>query len=61
VLIADKPADWRALAATYDIVGRADAASAALAAIDNDCDVLTRQSGLYAGLEAGGLVIPIEE
>jgi hypothetical protein len=38
-----------------------DAASAALAAIDNGCDVLTRQPGLYAGLDAGGLVIPIEE
>jgi hypothetical protein len=61
VLRADHPADWRALAATYDIVGRIDAASAVLAAIDHNCGVLTRQTGLYAGLDGGGLVIPIEE
>ena len=35
-IVADNPADWRALAATYDIVGRLDAASAALAAVDLD-------------------------
>lgn len=33
--------DWRAVAATAEIVGRLDAASAALAALDRDCDVLT--------------------
>jgi hypothetical protein len=60
VLISDEPADWQVLAATYDIVGRVDAASAALAAIDNECDVLTRHPGLYAGLNAGGLVIEVE-
>ncbi|BCB76022.1 hypothetical protein GCM10022251_56020 [Phytohabitans flavus] len=60
-LLADQPADWLALAATYDIVGRIDAASAVLAAIDHNCGVLTRQTGLYAGLDEGGLVIPIGE
>jgi hypothetical protein len=57
-LLADDPTNWRALAATYDIVGRVDAASAALTAIDWDIDVLTSQPGLYGGLAGGGPVIP---
>jgi hypothetical protein len=32
---SDDPMLWRILATTYDIVGRADAAAAALAAIDS--------------------------
>jgi hypothetical protein len=40
-------------------VGRLDAASAALAAIDLDVDVLTTQPGLYGGLAGGGPVIGI--
>jgi hypothetical protein len=40
-------------AATYEIVGRLDAASAALVAIVQDIDVLTAQPGLYAGLSGG--------
>ncbi|MGC9670942.1 hypothetical protein ACNTMW_30895 [Planosporangium sp. 12N6] len=58
-LLAPDPEDWQALAATYDIVGRLDAAAAVLAAIDHDCDVLTAQPGLYGGLAGGGPVIPI--
>lgn len=50
---------WRALAATCDSVGRLDAASAVLNAIDLDCLVLTAQPGLYAGLADGGPIIPI--
>jgi hypothetical protein len=62
VVIADAPADWQVLAATNNIVGRVDAASAALTALDNNgCAVLTRYPGLYAGMEAGGLTITIEE
>jgi hypothetical protein len=60
VLSAD-PADWRALAAFYDIVGRVDAATAALAALDCGCKVLTRHAGLYAGLAHGGPVVAIDE
>jgi hypothetical protein len=41
------------------IVGRLDAASAALAAIDRDVDVLTASPGLYGGLAGGGPVIAI--
>jgi hypothetical protein len=59
VVLGDEAADWRALAATYDIVGRLDAAAAALAAIDLGCAVLTAQPGLYGGLAEGGPIIPI--
>lgn len=49
---------WQALSATYDIVGRLDAATAVLAALDIGVDVLTGQPGLYAGIAGGGPVIP---
>ena len=57
-LLAPDPGDWQALAAVYDSVGRLDAASAVLAAIDLGCQVLSNRPGLYAGLEGGGPVIP---
>ncbi len=44
-----------------EIVGRAEAASAALTALDNGCAVFTRHPGLYAGMEADGLTLAIEE
>jgi hypothetical protein len=53
------PDSWRALAAAYDTVGRLDAASAVLAAIDGDRPILTAQPALYAGLEGGGPIIAI--
>jgi hypothetical protein len=56
-VLAPRPGDWQALAAVYDSVGRLDAASAVLAAIDLDCQVLTNRPRLYAGLEGGGPVI----
>jgi hypothetical protein len=59
VILPPEPDSWRALAVTYDTVGRLDAASAVLAAIDLDCDVLTGQPALYAGLAGGGPIIPI--
>jgi uncharacterized protein with PIN domain len=59
LIITPEPDEWRALAAAYDTVGRLDAASAVLAAIDLGCDVLTGQPGLYAGLAGGGPIIPI--
>jgi len=58
-VITPRPDDWRALAATYETVGRLDAASAVLAAIDVDCLVLTGQPRLYAGLAGGGPIIAI--
>lgn len=67
-LLVDHPAtsvlvparvDWQGLAATLEVTGRLDAASAVLAAIDADCDVLTAQPGLYGGLAGGGPVIVI--
>ncbi|SCL30650.1 hypothetical protein [Micromonospora inyonensis] len=59
LVITPDPEGWRALAVTYETVGRLDAASAVLAAIDLGCDVLTGQPGLYAGLAGGGPIIPI--
>jgi len=53
---------WKALAtSTHEVVGRADAASAGLAAVRHDCEVLTAVPALYAGLDEGGPVISIEE
>jgi hypothetical protein len=43
----DEPGLWQALAATCEIVGRADAAAAALAAIDLNVEVLTRTPLIY--------------
>ncbi|MEU3455636.1 hypothetical protein ABZ671_18845 [Micromonospora sp. NPDC006766] len=56
ILLPD-PDSWQALAVTLDTVGRVDAASAVLAAIDLGCDVLTGQPGLYGGIAGGGPVI----
>jgi hypothetical protein len=53
------PDSWKALTAAYDTVGRLDAASAVLAAIDGDRPILTAQPALYAGLEGGGPIIAI--
>ncbi|MER5338560.1 hypothetical protein [Micromonospora sp. NPDC002717] len=58
--ILSPPSDsWEALAVTLDTVGRVDAATAVLAAIDLGCSVLTGQPGLYGGIAGGGPVIPI--
>jgi hypothetical protein len=61
VVITDERADWRVLATAYDTVGRADAASAFLAALDHDAGLLTRQPGLYAGIDNDSLVLPIDD
>jgi hypothetical protein len=56
-LLSPAPGDWQALAAIYDTVGRLEAASGVLAAIDLGCQVLSKRPGLYAGLVGGGPVI----
>jgi hypothetical protein len=53
------PDDWTLLARMSTIVGIQDAATAAVSALDYDCDVLTSRPGLYGGLEDGGPVNPI--
>lgn len=58
-IVATDGGGWRALAAAYDAVGRLDAASAVLAAIDIGCLVLTGEPELYAVLANGGPVIPL--
>lgn len=54
-----EPDDWRVLAAMQDIVGRTDAATAAIIAVELDVSILTAQPGLYGGMADGGPVIPI--
>ena len=61
LVLADGEDMWRDLAAMTEVVGRHDAASAALAAIDFGANILTRSPLLYAGLAGGGMVIAIEE
>jgi hypothetical protein len=61
-MLADDPQVWRSLAYTYDLVGSADAAAAALAAIDYGVSLLSRYPSRYAGLDGGGrLVLPLDE
>lgn len=60
-IVSDEPWSWRAHSMTQDIVGRPDAASAASAAMEASRWVLTRQPGLYAGINGGDLVIEIED
>jgi hypothetical protein len=59
VVLAPYPSSWRALAITYETVGRLDAASAVIEAYDLDCDVLTVTPLLYAGLVDGGPIIEV--
>lgn len=52
---------WKVLAAIRNTIGRVDAASAALMALDYDVDVATRTPGLYAGLGGGEIALPLED
>jgi hypothetical protein len=58
-VVLPDPDDWQALAATLDLVGRWDAAAAALLALDSGLAVLTATPGLYAGLGGGDLTIDV--
>ena len=58
-VLADGETMWRDVAAMAEVTGRADAASAALAAIDFGANVLTRTPGLYAGIGKRRMVIEI--
>lgn len=61
VLLDLHAADWRALSmSAHEILGRADAATAVLAAVEFDCDVVTTTPRLYAGLD-GDMILPIED
>jgi hypothetical protein len=60
-LVADSPDDWRFLRAACDLVGRHEAASAAVLALSAGVGVLTCHPGLYAGLDQGGLAVPVVE
>ena len=60
-VVGDEPEQWKVLATIRNTVGRVDAASAALMALDYDVDVATRTPRLYAGLGGGGFVLPLED
>lgn len=60
-VVADKAELWKVLATIRNSVGRVDAASAALMALDYDVSVATRTPGLYAGFGDSGLVLPLED
>lgn len=59
LVMPGEPDQWRALATTFELVGRQDAAVAALTALDARVGLLTRQPGLYSSVGSGNLVIPI--
>jgi hypothetical protein len=59
VLLGVRANEWQSLAKTVSIVGRLDAASAAIEARRHRCYVLTAQPGLYRGLANGGDVIEV--
>lgn len=52
---------WMSLASMYGLTGRQDTAMAALLALDAEVPILTRQPGLYASVDDGGLTIPIDD
>jgi hypothetical protein len=59
VILAPAGESWRALAVAQQVVGRVDAASAVLDALDADCPILTGQPALYGGLEGEGRIIAL--
>jgi len=61
VILAPEPEAWRALAALSGIVGRLDAATALIDALDYDVEILTAQPGLYAGKPGRKRTIEIPE
>lgn len=60
VLWTDEAGQWQALGELRALTGGVASASAALAAVDEDCWVLTADPGLYEHVGAGDLAIPIE-
>jgi hypothetical protein len=52
-VIADNPDDWKAIAATRNLVERADLASAAWLAIDAEVDVMTSDPRWYSSVNGG--------
>lgn len=60
VVLAEDPENWRALASLLAVTGEYPAACAVLAAIDVERWVLSARPQLYAGVNDGALVIPID-
>lgn len=60
-LISDNPVDWLALTELRTLIGRADYASAAMAALDCDVDVMTADPRWYSSVNGGQNVLLIED
>lgn len=61
MVISDNPDEWPALAATRNLVDRADLASAAWLAIDCGVDVMTRDPRWYSQVNGGRDVLVFDE
>lgn len=61
VLVPDHPDDWQTLGHLCALTGGVGSASAALAALDADCWVLTSDPIRYAAVAAGDLTVRIED
>lgn len=59
-VIADNPDDWKAIAATRQLVDRPDLASAAWLAMDGGADVMTSDPRWYAGVNGGRDVLEFD-
>lgn len=61
VVLAEDPQSWRALTSMWDLVGRYEAATAALFSVDLDVPVLTREPGRYRNVGDGERTIAIPD
>lgn len=61
VVVSAEAADWRTLAALCSLIGGYAPATAALAAMDSGCWVLSTKPDLYAHVAGGELAIPVHE
>lgn len=60
-VVGDVPQEWQALAMLTDLIGQAEAGSAALLANDSACPVLSARPDLYGQIAGGSIVVPIPE
>lgn len=61
MIVSDNPDEWPALAATRNLVDRADLASAAWLAIDCGVDVMTRDARWYSSVNGGRDVLEFDD
>jgi hypothetical protein len=61
VLQSDEPGEWVMLAQALSLAGDLASASAALLAVDAECQVLTSRPQRYAGIGSGELALPFSD